>query len=395
MDKNIIHELYELMVEWGKRLLYGLQGKEALNYLTADRGYKEENLRETEWIYFPPDWEIRRYLESKADSRGARDLSLQGYYGDHFRLAFPYRNRSGIITGLVKRSTTPKGSILKGVSGVRYDATKGLRKHDLFNLHSCKDERTLLITEGYPDALYLPTLGLKNIVAVGQGLLSRSHLEGLKEFDIERVIIAFDNDPVKFDESTGKGVYTGIENTKRAMNLLASETNIEVFVLDPPSLSPHKDPDEFVRAKGVEAFGELMKDAQVAAEWGKSHPELFTFEEKVKEIQKSDHFSVRLREIVRERYRDSPLLKKVEMVKQLPIDQVAEALNLELDGGYHGLCPEGHPSEKGKCFSLNLDGNYFYCFHCGKGGDAVKLVQITMKRNFQQSVEWLWNEFFS
>ena len=249
--------LYSLVFQKGKELLYSDIGKVALNYLIEARGYKLENLKQTDWIYFPKDKEIRNYLlsEHPESKEQIAKLELQGASGDRFRLAFPYKTRDGLITGFIKRATEPNGITWTDREGqihkdVRYDSTKGLSKDDLFNLCNCKDYKYIIIVEGYPDALYLPTLNIKNIVAIGQGLLSKRHLEGLKALNIEKVTICFDNDKA------------GIENTEKAIELL-KETGIETYTIEPTLMKPYKDPDEFVKANGIEAFKELCEMAEL------------------------------------------------------------------------------------------------------------------------------------
>jgi len=79
----------------------------------------------------------------------------------------------------MKRSAEPTGTkVTKDgtiMEDVRWDSTYGLSKKDLFNLDKCKGQETLLIVEGYPDAVYMQALGVPNIVAIGQGVLSKSH----------------------------------------------------------------------------------------------------------------------------------------------------------------------------------------------------------------------------
>lgn len=267
--------LLEKVVEIGKGMLYEPDGKATLNYLINDRKYDEDKLKTTEFIYFPKSYLIKQklYEEYPDLTEQIKELKLNGYYGDNFRLAFPYRNRDGMITGLLKRSTNPKGEDIttydgKEYKGQRWDSTAGTCKDDLFGLHKInrsgkkkeieEDKKpldTLIILEGYPDAIYLPTLGLENVVAIGQGALGEKHLDGLKSRGIKNVIIALDNDGV------------GPDNTETAIKLLLSKTNIRVAVLNPNDLGKSKDPDEFVIENGVEEFRKIVDKATSSEKW--------------------------------------------------------------------------------------------------------------------------------
>ena len=239
--------LYNLVYEYGKKRLYeDPRGKSVLEYLVKERGYSLENLRQTDWIFFPPEGEIRKHFAVIYPEAGKElntrigNLPLVGHFGDDFsRLAFPYRDRQGTITGFIKRSTK------KRVDGQRYDSTPRTPKADLFGLHKCKGKMDLVMVEGYPDALYLPTLGLDNIVAVGEGAFYEDYLDGLEAFGIRSVTIAFDNDEV------------GLGNTEKAIDLL-EDTGIRVYILDPPLMAPYKDPDEYVKGEGIAAFKKLL-----------------------------------------------------------------------------------------------------------------------------------------
>ncbi len=246
--------IYELVYQYGKDLLYKPEGKEALDYL-KQRGYTEENLKQTDWIYYPPEQNIKAYIlkQQPEVKEELNKVSLQGVGGDLFRLATPYRDRWGNITGFAKRATSPEG-VKVGDNLYRWSNTAGLTKPDLFNLNRCRREQTLVIVEGIPDALYLPTLGLKNVVAITQGALGDRHIEGLQAFGVKRVILALDNEE------------TGLSNTEKAIDKLKG-TGISVFVVDPNSLGEYKDPDLLAINEGIGAFKALIDDAQAAAKW--------------------------------------------------------------------------------------------------------------------------------
>jgi len=246
--------IYELVYQYGKDLLYKPEGKEALDYL-KQRGYTEENLKQTDWIYYPPEKDIKAYIlkQQPEVKEELNKVSLQGVGGDLFRLATPYRDRWGNITGFAKRATSPEG-VKVGDNLYRWSYTAGLTKPDLFNLNRCRREQTLVIVEGIPDALYLPTLGLKNVVAITQGALGDRHIEGLQAFGVKRVILALDNEE------------TGLRNTEAAIDKLKG-TGISVFVVDPNSLGRYKDPDLLVINEGIGVFKDLVDNAQAAAKW--------------------------------------------------------------------------------------------------------------------------------
>src|SRR5690606_21042906 len=74
-------------------------------------------------------------------------------------------------------------------------------------------------------------------------------------------ILCFDNDPINAQNEV-----TGIENTRKALSTLKYE-NIKAFVLNPSVLSPFKDPDEFVRNRGLPEFNNLVENAVSSAKW--------------------------------------------------------------------------------------------------------------------------------
>lgn len=249
--------LYEKANEWMHELLFEEEGKVALEYLINERKYDIESLKKSEFCYFPKAENIIAYLKEQFPEsvESINALPLTGSTGDNFRLAFPYRNVEGKITGFIKRATEPKGIAVNGKENVRWDATKGVNKKDLFNLFKTKTESTLLVVEGYPDAIYFSAMGMKNIVAVGQGNLSREHLKGLQTTAVKNIIISFDNDEV------------GPKNTRKAVELCLDANVVNVYVIDPQNLGTHKDPDEYVKANGLKAFEQLLNKSESGLIW--------------------------------------------------------------------------------------------------------------------------------
>ena len=191
--------LYDLVFEYGKALLYEEEGKDALECLVYEWGYQVEKLRQSDWIYFPPDQRIKDHLRKLQPEAGEQivALKLQGPYGDNFRMAYPWRDRWGTITGFMKTGTSPKGADVTTQDGkkhqaVRWDSTVDSDKHDLFNIQASKGEKGIIVLEGHSDALRLSALGFKGVVATGPGLLSELHVAGLKAQGVEMATLCFD-----------------------------------------------------------------------------------------------------------------------------------------------------------------------------------------------------------
>jgi DNA primase catalytic core len=252
-------KLYRAIFDDGKRQLTTPVAQEVMDYLVKDRGYDPALLSMTEFIYWDSEAAIRASLTAKypAMKEEIQQLPLNGTGGDVFRLAIPFRDRNGVITGFLKRAHVPKGFNIGSKQDVRWDSTAGLRKTDLFGLNRIRKQTELIVVEGYPDATYLPVVGLPNVVAVGMAAFSEKYIDGLHAKGVKRLILALDNDKHKD---------TGLQNSEEICHLFAG-TDISVFVIDPPAMGAHKDPDEYVKALGVDAFRQLVQGAESASNW--------------------------------------------------------------------------------------------------------------------------------
>ena len=312
-EKQLKGMLYEKVYEYLHEKLFTEEGKEAFYYLTEDRKYDPEVLRSSEFCAFTTEKDIRKYLKEEFPDAEAEinSLPLSGASGDNFDIAIPYRDRFGKITGLMKRASEPEGITITLRDGtvkkeVRYDSTPGISKYDLFNLDKCKDQETLLIVEGYPDAAYLYAAGIKNIVAIGQAKLSLIHLEGLNQNNVKRVIISFDNDNV------------GPDNTEAAVKLLLDKTEIIPFVLEPSLLTPHKDPDELVRHDGLDALKSILDKVENGISWLVKRK--ISKYDLTKEIEKQEAFNVAI---------SLELILRDDYDREMLIDSIAEHFSLQ------------------------------------------------------------------
>jgi DNA primase len=60
---------------------------------------------------------------------------------------------------------------------------------------------------------------------------------------------------------------------------------------------------------------------------------------------------------------------------------------------FSGLCPYPDHDEKTPSFSVSPDKNFYYCFGCSRGGDAIKLVMELKSFSFAEAVSHLAERF--
>jgi DNA primase len=194
---------------------------------------------------FKPDELARGGLAAAKEQEGKRARDASGYY-DRFRsrLMFPiYDLRRSVIgfggrvldDGLPKYLNSPetplfnKGRALYALERAREAAGKS---------------GTVVIVEGYFDAIALHQAGVTNVVATLGTALTPDHVRTLRRF-ATKIVLLFDPDEA------------GIRASVRSVDLFA-DSGLGVRVVSLPS---GDDPDTFIRSHGAEAFHALVAEA--------------------------------------------------------------------------------------------------------------------------------------
>ena len=74
------------------------------------------------------------------------------------------------------------------------------------------------------------------------------------------------------------------------------------------------------------------------------------------------------------------------------VEVASEFTALKRQGtNYSGLCP--YHQEKTPSFSVSPEKNFYYCFGCQKGGDAIKMVMELKSFSFVEAVTHLAERF--
>lgn len=118
---------------------------------------------------------------------------------------------------------------------------------NLYGLNYAKSARTgnIILCEGYMDVIAMHQAGFTQALASLGTALTENQANLLKRYAKE-IILSYDSDNA------------GVLAAKRAIGIL-KEAGLRGRVLN---LSPHKDPDEFIKAEGREAFAERLKQAE-------------------------------------------------------------------------------------------------------------------------------------
>lgn len=230
-------------------------GRPALDYLRR-RGLTDETISRFQLGWAADDWDIllkglgRKGFPSQILARAGlvtpRGEGKAGYY-DRFRgrVIFPIWDIRGRVIGFGGRtmddSRGPK--YLNSPEGPFF--SKG---RNLYALHLAKNAMRsrdqAIIVEGYMDAIAAHQAGVENTVAsLGTALTADQGKLLLQQ--TTNVVIAYDSDTA------------GQNATLRGLDILV-RLGCQVKVLDLPE---GKDPDEFLKARGSEAFNEVLEKA--------------------------------------------------------------------------------------------------------------------------------------
>lgn len=199
----------------------GMRNDSLYRYL-KNKGYQDNLLKETGLFIY--------------DERGARDRFRN-------RVMFPILNAGNKVIGFggrVMGEGQPK--YLNSPETAVFD--KG---RNLYGLNAAKNSRknNMIICEGYMDVISMHQAGFNQAVASLGTALTAGQAMLIKRY-VKDVLICYDSD--------GAGVKAAL----RAIGIFR-EAGLRTKVIN---MQPHKDADEFIKAKGREAFQERIDNAE-------------------------------------------------------------------------------------------------------------------------------------
>lgn len=283
----------------------------ALEYALS-RGIKEETIKKYQLGYAHCGWDFilrnlrRDFKENIMEKAGLIIESRGGGYYDFFRdrLMIPiFDIKSNVIAFGGRKLDTADFEAPKFIN------TKETPLHSkgkvLYLLNIAKHEDSskdyIIVVEGYIDALIAHQEGFKNVVATIGISFTQDHALLLKKYT-GKVLQCFDPDRA--------GIDAAIRSSEPLTKIGLSFETI--------SLPAGKDPDDFIREYGADAFQERINQAKPIFE--------FVLEEKLKNIKltTADSSVLFLREMI-------PFLKNISdpVTKAVYVGKLAKILDVE------------------------------------------------------------------
>lgn len=233
--------------------LYSEEGKDGLEYYKM-RGYKKSTITKFGLGYAPNKWDgLLRYMRQKGYSyeelyeanlanRSEKDGKVRFYDSFRNRVMVPIIDARGNVVafgGRVLDDSKPK--YINSSDTLVYKKSLGV-----FGLNFAKNskEQSLILVEGYMDAISLHQAGFDNVIAC-LGTALTSEMAHLLSRYCDEIILSYDADEA------------GQKATARAIGIFNS-IGMKLRVIH---LSGGKDPDEILRKYGPERFRSLIDGA--------------------------------------------------------------------------------------------------------------------------------------
>ncbi len=233
------------------KMLYSPAGERGLKYLKG-RGLTDETIKSFGLGFAPANGGLYQFLKKKGytddeiteaklvrfTERGASDSFWN-------RVMFPIMDKNNKVIafgGRVMGDGEPK--YLNSMETRIFEKSR-----NLYGLHAAKKSRKdyFLICEGYMDVITLHQAGFTNAVAALGTAFTPNHAQLIKRY-VKQVVLTFDSDGA------------GIKAALRAIPILKEE-GIGIKVL---TMTPYKDPDEFIKNLGADEYQKRIDGAKNA-----------------------------------------------------------------------------------------------------------------------------------
>lgn len=251
------YDMFDLTNKYYQNNIKSIYGKSAIKYL-HDRKLDDDIINTFEIGLSMNDNNISKLLINKGfDKNDLIDIGLCGikdnFVYDVFRnrIMFPLYNTLGQVVGF-------SGRIYNGEADSKYVNSKESiifkKGMLLYNYHRAlqfaRDERKIIVVEGFMDVIRLYTIGIKNVVATMGTAITKEHAELIKKLS-KNVVLCFDGD--KAGEKATKSALEALERIGINPKIIRLENDL--------------DPDDYIIKKGKEAYLNHLNNAMSSLEF--------------------------------------------------------------------------------------------------------------------------------
>jgi DNA primase len=251
-------DLLQTFFDHCQRELASERGAQARAYL-EQRGFPREAIEETGLGLVPAAAPARELLARAGYGEGV--VKASGVVADSRwpgRLCGAWRDDYGRIGTLWARSLNDAENAETRYLYLRGASRTSLPPYGLSDAchrgHAVPAE--IVVVEGLIDVHQLRARGIEDVTALGGTSMRPQAFERLHRRGIETVTLCLDN-----DDAGRRATARAVEQSARAAEGPA------VYVVDPATLAPAKDPDELVRERGAGAWRELLAHRTCGIEW--------------------------------------------------------------------------------------------------------------------------------
>lgn len=310
-NRSHLYRINKLAAAFFHRTLTELPAQHPASVYIQQRGITAEAIQTLKIGYAPEAWEtLAQFLNAKkVPLKEAEDLGLirarkekSGYF-DLFRdrIIFPILSVQDEVVGFGGRvlKSDQKPKYLNSPESPVFHKGKTFYGLNLTG-KNIRQKDTAVIVEGYMDFTALYMSGIDNAVATLGTALTDDHVRVLKKYT-SRLVLMFDGD------------FAGQQAARKSLTTVLAQGLCPLVVFLPDEL----DPDEYVKAHGVESLQKKIDEA----------PELFI--ELLKSIMQDFKFSAHEKLQLMEEIR--PILNAIGEIslKSLYVKEVATRMNVE------------------------------------------------------------------
>lgn len=283
--KKQIHTVNDLAAAYfEKNLFENPVAQKALTYLTEKRKYDKAIIKKYRFGYASNKYdELLKHLQKEhnisTDLMEKAGLIVQSKSKDNFidrfrgRLMIPIEDENSNVVGFGARALeegqNPKylnssETLVYNKSRIMYGLSKAKS--------AIREEDAVIVMEGYFDVITSQINGIQNAVGTCGTALTKGQIKNLSRYMTQRrIYLAFDSDnagqmAVARGVETVKEAFEGLGEIKQFDDSYNSQNDFscEIRVVNTPE---GKDPDEFIKTKGAEAYKNLVEKAPLLIDY--------------------------------------------------------------------------------------------------------------------------------